>query len=190
MEHLKRLVALVMVLTMGVMLFSPMTAYASQRQEATSKSFSSKVEKVLRNTKVNMRIDRPCGLSEDEFVKVLKNCKYDYKGFLKKHAKYIWKMEQKYQINGLFYCGIFAIESGWGKCGWSHNYTGMIGMRFLTDRQGIRATFKNLAKNYIKCGLTTIKSVGPKYCETGGWSTQVCSAMKRILVFSCGKKTK
>lgn len=186
MEHLKRLVALVMVLIMMVVLFSPVTAYASQRQEETSK----KVETMLKKTKVTMRIDRPCGLSQDEFVKVLRNCKYDYKGFLRKHAKYIWKMEQKYRINGLFYCGIFAIESGWGTAGWAHNYTGMIGRRFLTDRQGIRATFKNLSKNYIKCGLKTIKAVGPKYCSAG-WDTKVCSAMRRILEFSCKKqKTK
>lgn len=187
MEHLKRLVALVMVLIMVVIFFSPVTAYASQRQERTS----SKVTKLLKNTKVTMRIDIPCGLSQDEFIKVLKKCKYDYKGFLRKHAKYIWKMEQKYKINGLFYCGIFAIESGWGTAGWSHNYTGMIGRRFLTDRAGIRATFKNLSKNYIKCGLKTIKSVGPKYCTSGGWSYSVCSAMQRILAFSCKKqKTK
>lgn len=190
MEHLKRLVALVMVLIMMVVLFSPVTAYASQRQGKTSKQNSLSVEKVLKNTKVTMRIDRPCGLSQDEFVKVLKKCKYDYKGFLRKHAKYIWKMEQKYRINGLFYCGIFAIESGWGTAGWSHNYTGMIGRRFLSDRQGIKATFKNLSKNYIKCGLKTIKSVGPKYCESGGWSYSVCSAMQRILAFSCKRKTK
>ena len=191
MYNLKRIAAysLVILVMMMTIFLSPQTAYATSRGQEVTISYKT-FKKVSRKIGVTMRVDKTCGLTRNEFIYMIKKFQNDYGGVLKRNAGFIWDMEQKYAINALFYCGIYGLESGYGKCGWSHNYTGMMGCRFKSDKEGIEATFKNLKKNYINKGRKTILKIGPKYCETWSWPWKIKSVMKFIIKPSCQKSKK
>lgn len=191
MYNLKRIAACsLVIIAMMVTVFSPpQTACAASRGQEGTISYKT-FKKVSRKIGVTMRVDKPCGLAKDEFIYMIKKFKNDYGGVLNRNAGFIWEMEQKYDINALFYCGIYGLESGYGKYGWPHNYTGMMGCKFKSDKEGIEATFKNLKKNYINKGRKTILKIGPKYCETRTWPWQIKSVMKFIIKPSCQKSKK
>lgn len=154
-------------------------AKAKAKAEEEAKYLSK--NEVFKQMNFEMEINKPCGLSKKDFVDLLQNMKYDYTGYFSRNAEFIWEMEQKYQINGLFYCGIAGEESGWGKHYIGNNYTGMVGMRFDTEEEGIEQTFSNLAENYIPKELYTITQIGTKYNPVSSvWPKHVYSAMKML----------
>lgn len=127
-----------------------------------------------------MEIDKPCGLTKEAFVSILENLPYDYVGFYERNAEFIWEMEQKYNVNGIFICGIIAIESGWAQydaC--RNNYAGITGSNgyaaFETEEEFIEYTFNYLKDDYISCGLTTVSSIAYPYTrvEETTWGSQV-----------------
>ncbi len=147
------------------------------------------LEEVRNQMNYNMEINKPCGLSKEDFVELLDNLQYDYEGLYERNAEFIWEYEQEYQINGLFICSIIAIESGWGQHDANqNNYTGTMGANgkyksFDSEEEGIEYTFQNLKDNYIDCGLTTIPSISPVYLgyHSDSWANNVYSAMKMIV---------
>lgn len=154
-------------------------AKAKAKAEEEAKYLSK--NKVFEQMNFDMEINKPCGLSKEDFVDLLQNMKYDYTGYFSRNAEFIWKMEQKYHVNGLFYCGIAGEESGWGQHYVGNNYTGMTGMRFDTEEEGIEQTFSNLAENYIPKELYTITQIGTKYNPVSSvWPNHVYSAMKML----------
>lgn len=134
----------------------------------------------------SQNVDTKCQLSKDSFIELMENLPYDYEGFYSRNAEFIWEMEQEYEVNALVYCGISAIESGWGVYGASdHNYTGMMGSEgliyFQSDEEGIEATFANIAENYVPYGADTLSGMAEKYAGSYSWADQVYSAISMII---------
>jgi hypothetical protein len=133
----------------------------------------------------SMDLGKPCGLSKEDFVELMENLPYDYTGFYSRNAEFIWDMEEEYQVNAIFYCGIVAQESGWAQYGYGNNYTGMMCSTGLicyeSEEAGIEATFKNLSQNYIPCGRNTLASISTVYAGDSGWADCVYSAMTMIV---------
>lgn len=148
-------------------------------------------EKMSVETSKTLDISKPCGLSKTDFVKLISNASYDYEGYLKRNAGFIWDMEQKYQINGLFYCGIAAYESGWGRVSYRNNYTGMgAGKKaYESEEEGIEDTIRYLRETCVdEYSVITPKKIGKKcYNFTDTWGSNVYSAMNMIVRTSLKK---
>ena len=146
------------------------------------------VEEVQEQMDYVMDLSEPCGLSKESFVKLMEELPYDYTGFYERNAEFIWEMEQEYNVNAIFVCGIIAQESGWAQydaC--RNNYTGTMGSdgyaSFESEEEGIEYTFNNLQNGYISNGLTTVSAIAPTYVgySGSGWDSNVFSAMKMII---------
>lgn len=61
----------------------------------------------------DMELNKPSGLSLEQFEKVLTDSK-DKKNVFKNNAKYFYYVEQQYNINGLFVAALGIHESNWG----------------------------------------------------------------------------
>ena len=148
----------------------------------------SSLEEVIEQMDYSMDMGKPCGLSKEDFVKLMEELPYDYTGFYSRNAEFIWEMEQEYQVNAIFYCGIVAQEGGWARYAAApNNYTGYMGISgyasFESEEAGIEATFKLLDEGYISKGLNTLSNIAPVYVGYSGstWDSKVYSAMKMIV---------
>lgn len=145
--------------------------------------------KILRD----MDLTETTGLSKEDFCKLLANFKYDYAGFYKRNAGLIWDFSQESQVNEIFMCGVFGIESFYGsseKHIANHNYGSIMVSKveivkdengktkkikkqelkpYLTDAEGIEANFKLFANCYLSpegkyYKGVTLDSIGDTYC--------------------------
>ena len=150
------------------------------------------IEEARADLNFYMEIDKPCGLTKEAFVSIMENLPYDYVGFYERNAEFIWEMEQKYNVNAIFICGIIAIESEWGQydaC--RNNYSGLTGSGsngyavFETEEEGIEETFLYVINNCISYDFTTIPSIAYPYTrvKVTTWDSQVYSAMQMILFY-------
>lgn len=160
-----------------------------EHPQAKQEEYSS-LEEVINQMDYSMEMCKPCGLSKEDFVKLMNELPYDYTGFYSRNAEFIWEMEQKYQINGIFFCGIVAIESGWGQYdAGQNNYTGYYNSLqgryeyFESEESGIEETFKLLDDYWISKGKNTLHTIAPGYIGYSGgtWDNQVYSAMRMIV---------
>ncbi len=163
-------------------------------------------KRVLNQISPYMEVDKPCGLPKEEFVKILKDIKYDYNGVFARNAELIWKLEQEYQVNGIFVSGVAAWESLWCSSDNSkatNNFTsqmtepGSANASCITNECGslifyeseeacFRSTFKNLRENYLEkegkyYNGNTISAVNVRFCPgPNEWSNKVAECMKMI----------
>lgn len=105
----------------------------------------------------DMNLTETTGLSKEDFCELLANFKYDYAGFYERNAGAIWDLSQKYKVNEVFICGVFALESYYGADDRhvnTHNYGSIMNkdgkmVRYATDEEGIEANFKLFANCYL-----------------------------------------
>lgn len=69
---------------------------------------------LLATVKKNMLLNKPSGLSLEQFEKIFENESKDKNKIFKENAKYFYYIEQAYGINGVFVAAIGIHESGWG----------------------------------------------------------------------------
>ena len=81
-----------------------------QKNESNSVSLSGKN---VKNLTFDMQLNKPSGLSLEEFQKVLKDDK-DVNKIFEQNAQYFYYVEKQYNINGLFVAAIGIHESNWG----------------------------------------------------------------------------
>lgn len=62
----------------------------------------------------NMQLNKPSGLSLEQFEKIFENESKDKNGVFKENAKYFYYIEQSYGINGVFVAALGIHESAWG----------------------------------------------------------------------------
>lgn len=62
----------------------------------------------------NMPLNKPSGLSLEQFKKMFADEKKDKNGVFKENAEYFYYIEQSYGINGVFVAAIGIHESAWG----------------------------------------------------------------------------
>lgn len=81
--------------------------YNNSNEEYTKKELLATLSKT-------MNLNKPSGLTLEQFEKIFENENKDKNGVFKENAKYFYYIEQSYGINGVFVAAIGIHESAWG----------------------------------------------------------------------------
>ena len=142
----------------------------------------------------NMDLTLRCGVSKEDFKKLMKNLKPDTTGFFYKYSDVIYDLCEKYQLNEIFFCGLIAGESGWkissnhrAKC----NYISMMSkgklIKYATPEEGLEAAAKLLHNKYLTKGGAyysgkNLASIQKVFCPNSStWVNLVYGCMKQIV---------
>ncbi len=71
-------------------------------------------ETLLANLGFNMSLNKPSGLTLEQFRKVLSNNEKDSNKIFENNADYFYYIEKQYNVNGIFVAAVGIHESGWG----------------------------------------------------------------------------
>lgn len=163
---------------------------------------------LLANLNFNMALNRPSGLSLDQFQKVLSGNKQDVNKVFEENAKYFYYVEKQYKVNGIFIAAIGIHESAWGTSTISLNKRNLFGYgandaspyggayTFNSYSEGIDLIARVLMKYYLNpAGTTiydnqkatgeyyngnTISGVNKRYASDSNWANSVYSHMKYL----------
>lgn len=135
-----------------------------------------------------------CGISREDFIKLMENMKVDYSGFFAKNAGTIYDLCEKYEINEIFFCGLIAAESGWNIASShrnTHNYISMMSskglIKYSSDEEGLEAATKLLHNKYLTPGGgcysgKTLSAVQKRFCPNSStWVGLVFGCMKQVV---------
>ncbi len=155
----------------------------------------------------NMALNKPSGLSLEQFKKVLSDSK-DKNNVFSQNAEYFYYIEQQYNINGIFVAAIGIHESAWGTSRISLNKKNLFGYgaydsspynssySFSTYSEGIDLIARVLVKHYLNPKGTatygsetatgkyyngnTVSAVNKKYATDKNWANKVYSYMEYL----------
>lgn len=167
-----------------------------------------RIQKALNTVHFDMNVNKPSGLTLEDFKKALSNNYRDVNKIFENNAENFYNAEQKYQVNGLLLAAIGIHESGWGTSEISKDKNNLFGYgaydsdpynsAFLFDgyAEGIDTLAKALAKNYLNpAGVTiyggetatgkyyngtTIASINVKYATDENWGNAVFNIMEGL----------
>ncbi len=153
---------------------------------------------------IEMALNKPSGLSLDQFKKVLTD-ENDKNNIFRENAEYFYYIENEYNINGVFVAAIGIHESGWGKSNIAISKKNIFGYRaydsspynsastFNSYAEGIDLIARVLVKYYLNPKGTiiyngekaigtyyngnTIKGVNQKYASDSNWANKVYNYM-------------
>ena len=83
-----------------------------ENNNGTEQSYTK--EQLLANLSFNMKLDKPSGLTLEQFRKVLSYNEKDTNKIFENNADYFYYIEKQYHINGIFVAALGIHESGWG----------------------------------------------------------------------------
>lgn len=146
----------------------------------------------------DMDLTQTTGLSREDFCKLLADFKFDYAGFYEENAGQIWDLSQKYQVNEIFICGVFALESYYGSDDRhiaANNFGSIMTgdgqmVRYSSVKDGIEANYKLFANCYLSPDGkyykgVTLDSIGDTYCpptpDCPSWADKVYTCMQYFL---------
>ena len=93
---------------------SECTIYINPNKESeTEEKTSNNKQQLLSGITINMQLNKPSGLTLEQFKKVLSDEK-DKNKIFENNAEYFYYIEKQYNINGLFVAAVGIHESGWG----------------------------------------------------------------------------
>ena len=84
---------------------------ASEAPEMVDKA---RVQRILRDVKINMPLNKKSGLAESDFKKILSGNASDTNKIFENNYKAFFDIEQKYGVNGIFLASLAIHESAWG----------------------------------------------------------------------------
>ena len=156
----------------------------------------------------NIALNKPSGLSLEQFKKILQNDSNDKLGVFTENAEYFYYIEQQYNINGVFVAAVGIHESAWGTSKMAQNKKNLFGYGaydrnpsdnayvFKTYAEGIDLLARVFTKYYINPEGTkiydgetavgnkyygpTIKGVNTKYATDKNWSNSVYKWMSYL----------
>ena len=154
-----------------------------------------------------MALDKPSGLSLEQFKKVLTDSK-DVNSIFSENAEYFYYIEQQYNINGIFVAAIGIHESAWGTSKIAQNKKNLFGYgaydsspysssySFDTYAEGIDLIARVLVKYYLNPNGTsiyngevasgkyyngnTLTAVNKKYATDKNWANSVYKYMEYL----------
>lgn len=151
-----------------------------------------KIEEIKISTDMDLTIR--CGISREDFIKLMENMKVDYSGFFAKNAGIIYDLCEKYEINEIFFCGLIAAESGWNIASSHRNANNYISMmskgkliKYSSEAEGLEAAAKLLHNRYLTPGGScysgkTLSSVQRRFCPNSStWVGLVFGCMKQVV---------
>lgn len=82
-------------------------------ESQTDNSGAKTKQQLTANLSIDMTLNKPSGLTLDQFKKVLSDSK-DTNKILENNAEYFYYIEKQYNINGIFVASVAIHESAWG----------------------------------------------------------------------------
>ncbi len=165
-------------------------------------------QRILVSVNSAMALNKPSGLTRDDFIRVLSNNEKDREHIIENCAEYFYQAEQNYNINGLFLASIGIHESNWGMSNISRQKKNLFGYgsydsspfsssyTFESYQYGIDLVAKVLAKYYLNEAGTpiydgetavgsyyngpTVAGVNIRYASDTNWSNRVYSIMESL----------
>lgn len=165
-------------------------------------------EELLKTLSKNMKLNKPSGLTLEQFEKIFENEKKDKKGTFKENAKFFYYVEQVYGINGVFVAALGIHESGWGTSRIATNKKNLFGYgaydmnayasayEYNGYAAGIDMIARVLMKNYLNPKGTsiyngevatgkyyngsTVSGVNKKYATDTNWANAVYTWIKYL----------
>lgn len=165
-------------------------------------------KELLASLSKNMQLNKPSGLTLEQFEKIFENEAKDKNGIFKENAKYFYYIEQSYGINGIFVAAIGIHESAWGTSKIATDKKNLFGygaydMNAYASAYsyngyvaGIDMIARVLVKNYLNPKGTsiyngetatgkyyngcTVTGVNKKYATDKNWSNGVYTWMKYL----------
>ena len=92
---------------------NPNTKYTENDEKTNQNSSTATKSSNVQKLSFDMQLNKPSGLSLEQFKKVLTDSK-DKNGIFKDNAQYFYYIEEQYNINGLFVAAVGIHESNWG----------------------------------------------------------------------------
>lgn len=116
-------------------------------------------EQLSQNLGFSMLLNKPSGLTLDQFKQIFENDSNDVNNVFKDNAEYFYYVEQQYNINGIFVAAVGIHESGWGTSSISKNKKNLFGYgAYDSDPSGSAYTFQSYAE-----GIDLVSRVFVKY---------------------------
>ena len=116
-------------------------------------------EQLTQNLGFSMLLNKPSGLTLDQFNKIFENDSNDVNNIFKDNAEYFYYVENQYGINGIFVAAVGIHESAWGTSNISKNKKNLFGYgAYDSDPTGSSYTFQSYAE-----GIDLVSRVFVKY---------------------------
>lgn len=165
----------------------------------------SRIKRLEISLKPEMMLNKPSGLTKDDFKKVLSGINNDANKIFENNAEVFFEMEQKYNINGIFLAALGMHESNWGTSTIAQEKKNLFGygsydssayessFEFESYEEGIETVAKSLVKNYLNEAGTeiydgetasgtyyngaTLAGVNIRYASDSNWATRIYNIM-------------
>lgn len=166
---------------------------------------TSRLKRIKLNVSINMRLNKPSGLTRDDFIKIFKDNANDRYKIFEENAEVFYEIEGKYNINGVFVAAIGIHESNWGTSNIAVDKKNLFGYGsydsdpyngsyiFESYKYGIETVAKTLVKNYLNPAGTSIydgetatgayyngpniEAVNVRYASDQNWSNRIFEIM-------------
>lgn len=167
-----------------------------------------RIQKILSRLSFEMDVNKPSGLTLEDFKKVLSNNPRDVNKIFENNAESFYYAELKYNVNGLLIAAMGIHESAWGTSAIAKDKHNLFGygaydsdpynsaFLFSEYQEGIETVAKALAKNYLnQAGTvlyggetatgkyyngTTISSINTRYATDENWGNAVYNIMEGL----------
>lgn len=167
-----------------------------------------RIEKILSTVDPYMALNKPSGLTLDDFKRILSGNSQDRNKVFEQNAIYFYEAEQKYNINGVFLAAVGIHESQWGTSNIANDKKNLFGYgaydsdaygssyTFATYQEGIDLVAKIFVKYYINPAGTpiydgeiaqakyyngpTVSGINIRYASDPEWHTKVFSIMEDL----------
>ena len=167
-----------------------------------------RIKKILDKVNIEMELNKPSGLTLDDYKKIFKNLPNDTNDIFEDNAKAFYDAEKNYNINGIFLASLGIHESNWGTSQIANDKKNLFGYgsydsspyessyEFNTYAEGIDLVAKVLTKYYINPPGTkiydnetavstyyngsTLEAVNQRYASDEDWHQKVFEYMKYL----------
>ena len=167
-----------------------------------------RVQRILRDVKIDMPLNKKSGLAASDFKKILSGNISDTNKIFEDNYQAFFDIEQKYNINGVFLAALCIHESAWGTSNIAKDKKNLLGYgandanpyedayEFEDYKEGIELVAKVLVKNYInpkdteiydneKAAATyyngsTLEGVNTRYSTDPEWHKKVFNYMDTL----------
>ena len=164
----------------------------------------SRIQRIMVRVRFDMLLNKPSGLTRDDYIKVLSNNPQDKNKIFEENAELFYDLEQKYNVNGILLAAIGIHESAWGTSKISIDKKNLFGygaydsspysssFTFDTYGEGIELIAKyylNEAGTEIYDGETavasyyngaTVSGINVRYASDSDWAVKVFDKMQML----------
>ena len=167
-----------------------------------------RIKKIMDKVNIEMELNKPSGLTLDDYKKIFKNLPNDRYDIFEDNAEAFYNVEKKYNINGIFLASLAIHESNWGTSQIAQDKKNLFGYgsydstpyessyEFETYEEGIDLVARVLTKYYINPVGTkiyngetavatyyngsTLEAVNQRYASDEDWHEKVFNYMEYL----------